>query len=190
MKNILLPVFILLITGCATGARQLDTSKQMSSDTGELTRSELESAAGKFAGAVKAHFQAHPEANGIFVALLPTRNDTSEQIPVEVLDNALVDSLRKNGIFTIRTQDRSQALKEMEFSMTGLTDGTLSAGKMKSPNYFIKIDISESMFSNQGKKIIEQIINIELRNVETQVVTVSDRMAFRRQVQKAGGTGW
>ena len=74
--------------------------------------------------------------------------------------------------------------------MTGLTDGTLSAGKMKSPNYFIKIDISESMFSNQGKKIIEQIINIELRNVETQVVTVSDRMAFRRQVQKAGGTGW
>lgn len=180
----------LIIVSCASSPKRMDLEKDVLADTGELTPVELERTAKKLGDSIANYFKINPNPDGIFVALLPTKNNTSEQISVDVFDNVLVNQLLKNGIYTVRTEDRSTALKEIEFSMTGLVDKPLSIGKMKSPNYFIKTDIDENMFRSKGDKIVEQVINIELREVTTQLVKWSDRIVYRKKAVSGGGLGW
>ncbi len=190
LKNAALSLLVMSGLFCATGAQRVDSDKDLVADTGELTRWELEKTAVQMAQEIAAHYKQHPNQDGIFVALLPTKNSTSEIIATDFFDNTLVDELRKQGIFTVRTEDRSAALREIEFSMTGMTDQPLSVGKMKTPNYFIKTDINENMFSSGGKKIVEQVINTELRQVETQLVVWSNRKTYRKKVQGRDSMSW
>jgi len=181
---------ILIFFSCASSPKRLDVEKDILADTGELTPIELERTAKRLGDSIAQYFKNNPNPDGIFVALLPTKNNTSEQISVDVFDNVLVQQLLKNGIYTVRTEDRSTALKEIEFSMSGLAEKPLSIGKMKSPNYFIKTDIDENMFRSKGDKIVEQVINIELREVTTQLVKWSDRVVYRKKAVSGGGLGW
>jgi len=181
---------ILIFFSCASSPKRLDVEKDILADTGELTPIELERTAKRLGDSIAQYFKNNPNPDGIFVALLPTKNNTSEQISVDVFDNVLVQQLLKNGIYTVRTEDRSTALKEIEFSMSGLAEKPLSIGKMKSPNYFIKTDIDENMFRSKGDKIVEQVINIELREVTTQLVKWSDRVVYRKKAVSSGGLGW
>lgn len=190
-KHILVALFAILTSlNCATGAQRVDASEDLVADTGELTRWELEKTAVAAAAEIAAYYGKNPNPDGIFVALLPTKNATSEIIATDFFDNTLVDELRKKGIFTVRTEDRSAALSEIEFSMTGMTDKPLSVGKMKSPNYFIKTDINENIFTSGGKKIVEQVINTELRHIETQLVVWSNRETYRKKVQSRDSMSW
>lgn len=185
------PLFILLLIFSACKSVQtLDPNKEVLADTGELTRGELEKAALKFSTSIAEHFLSNKQPEGIFVALLPTKNDTSEEIPLRVFDNALVDQLLKKNIYTVRTEDRKTAMSEIAFSQSGATAQTLSIGKMTSPNFFIKVDISENAFRKGTGRIIEQTINAELRSVQSQLVVWSDRVAFSKKVGKSGGVGW
>lgn len=193
MRREMISIFIILLIffqSCSSVPRRLDTEKDLVADTGELTRYELEKAAKKLAKSIANYFKQNPNPDGIFVALLPTKNETSEQIATDVFDNVLVDELRKNGIYTVRRETRAEALKEIEFSMTGLTENRLSIGKMKSPNFFIKTEIDENIFRHRGDKIVEQIINIELREITTQIVKWSDRIVYRKKAIDTGGIGW
>jgi len=190
-KKIFFIIFtILIFFSCASSPKRLDVEKDILADTGELTPIELERTAKRLGDSIAKYFKNNPNPDGIFVALLPTKNNTSEQISVDVFDNVLVQQLLKNGIYTVRTEDRSTALKEIEFSMSGLAEKPLSIGKMKSPNYFIKTDIDENMFRSKGDKIVEQVINIELREVTTQLVKWSDRVVYRKKAVSSGGLGW
>jgi PBP1b-binding outer membrane lipoprotein LpoB len=190
-KKIFFIIFtILIFFSCASSPKRLDVEKDILADTGELTPIELERTAKRLGDSIAQYFKNNPNPDGIFVALLPTKNNTSEQISVDVFDNVLVQQLLKNGIYTVRTEDRSTALKEIEFSMSGLAEKPLSIGKMKSPNYFIKTDIDENMFRSKGDKIVEQVINIELREVTTQLVKWSDRVVYRKKAVSSGGLGW
>ena len=166
--SLLLTTMLFLILVQCKSVQVMDSSKRYLADSGELTRQELEGPAKRFSDSIAEHFSKKNLPNGIFVALLPTKNDTSEEIPIKVFDSFFVDGLRKKGIYTVRTEDRSTALKEIEFNMSGLAESSLSVGKMKSPNYFIKVDISESAFRQGKGRILEQTFNAELRNVETQ----------------------
>ena len=179
-----------LVYGCASGSKRLDTEKDILSDTGELTRLELEKAALRLAEGIAEHFKKKPHPDGIFVALLPTKNETSEIIAVDVFDNTMVSKLLESGIYTVRTEDRSTALSEIEFGMTGMVSNPLSVGKMKSPNFYIKTDILEFSYMSKGKKIMEQTINTELREVETQLVVWSKREVYRKQAAKNGSVNW
>ncbi len=195
MKSILLKSIIIFslmyfLTGCSSTPKRLDFAEDMVADSGELTPYELEKSAKRLANSIAEYFKKNPNKDGIFVALLPTKNNTSEDIPVKVFDNTLVDELLKHKIYTVRTENRKQSLKEIEFSMTGLTENELSIGKMKSPNYFIKTDIDENIYSSGGDKIVEQVINIELREVTTQLVKWSDRVKYRKKAVSSGGVGW
>lgn len=186
----ILAISIVIFTGCSSTPKRLDKDEDLVADSGELTRWELEKAAKRMAKDIGKHFKKNPVKDGIFVALLPTKNDTSEQIATDMFDNNLVGELRKNKVFTIRTETRSQALSEIEFSMSGLAEKPLSLGKMKSPNFFVKVDITENMFKSSGDKIVEQVINIELIEVTTQIVHWSDKSVYRKQAVSSGGTGW
>ena len=183
-------ISLILFSGCSSSAKRLDMDEDMLADSGELTSAELENTAKKLAKSIVDYFKKHPVKEGVFVALLPTKNDTSEQIPTKVFDNTLVNELRKGEVFTVLTETRSQSLKEIEFSMTGLTEKPLSLGKMKSPNFFIKTDITESLFRHDGDKIVEQIINIELVKITTQVALWGDKVKYRKQAAGSGGVGW
>ncbi len=192
MKSLITLLFALLLfnLSCSSGAKRVDLDKDLISDTGGLTRAELEESAKKLADKVGEFFKKNPKEEGIFVAFLPTKNDTSEQISTDIFDNTFVQNLIKNGIFTVRIENRKDALKELALSQSGLTSNPLSAGNMKSPNFFIKCDIDENIFSNKGDKIVEQNINLELRNVETQLVTWSDKITFRKQARSNKGVTW
>jgi len=186
----ILSVSFFFFSGCASTGKRLDANKDIVADSGELTRIELERSAERLAKDIGAHFKKNPNKNGVFVALLPTKNNTSEQLSTDVFDNNLVGALRKNGVYTIRTETRDQALSEIQFSMTGLTEKPLSLGTMKSPNYFIKTDILENMFKHGGDKIVEQVINTELIELATQIVIWSDKSVYRKQAVSGGGVGW
>jgi len=188
-KNIII-ILILLLAGCASTPKRLDTEKEMLADSGELTSHELEKSAQNLSAFIIEYFKSHPDKNGVFVALLPTKNDTSEQIPTKDFDNTLVNELRKGNIYTVLTETRSQSLAEIEFSMTGLTEKPMSIGELKSPNYFIKTDITESMYRHKGNKIIEQTINIELVKVTTSIAVWGEKVKFRKRAASSGGVGW
>lgn len=180
-----------LLAACTTTTKRLDASEDMAADSGELTRGELEKAAQGMAEKVGVHFAANKPAGGIFVAFLPTKNDTSDQLPVNVFDNRVVGDLLAAKIYTVRVEDRNKALSEIAFSQTGATAAGISAGNMKSPNFFIQADISENIFKSGGDRIIEQVLNFELRSVETQLVVFSDRVIYRKKPRnQKGGTTW
>ncbi len=178
-------------SACSSTTKRLDAGEDMAADSGELTRGELEKAAQAMAQKVQAHFQTNRPAEGIFVAFLPTKNDTSEQLPVNVFDNRVVADLLAGKIYTVRVEDRTKALSEIAFSQTGATANGISAGKMRSPNFFIQAEIHENIFKTGGTRIVEQILNFEMRSVETQLVVFSDQVIYRKKPRnQKGGVGW
>ena len=182
---------VICLMGCATTTKRLDANEDMTADSGELTRGELEKAAHNMAQKVAAHFAANKPPGGIFVAFLPTKNDTSDQLPVNVFDNRVVGDLLAAKIYTVRVEDRNKALSEIAFSQTGATAAGITAGNMRSPNFFIQTDINENVFKSGGDRIVEQVLNFELRSVETQLVVFSDRVVYRKKPRnQKGGVTW
>ena len=72
MVKLKLFVFILLFSfiSCASGAKRLDSESDMVSDSGGLTRKEMEEAAFLIARKINVYFQKKPSSNGVFVALI------------------------------------------------------------------------------------------------------------------------
>ncbi|BDA77344.1 hypothetical protein LPTSP3_g02740 [Leptospira kobayashii] len=182
---------IVFILGCSSGAKRLDNNTDYVADSGGLTSQELVRAAEKLADEIGVFFKENPQEAGVFVAHFPTRNDTSEQIQTELFDNAFVSKLIKNKVYTVRTKTREQSLNEIQFSLSGLTSNRLSIGKLKSPNYFVRADINENLFTADGEKIVEQSINIELVEVETTIAVWSEKVSYRKQAVRGNkGVGW
>src|SRR6056297_702476 len=180
-----IPILLILVTlsGCvSTNAGRSGSA----ADTGVLTRSEMESAAAEISVKIGSAFRDRGKGTieNVFVALLPTKNDTSEMIDTEIFDYALVDEMRSEGIFTVRPEDRDTALEEMKFNISGLAEESLSLGEMKSPNYFIKTVISESFYRRDSHRIMEHTIRVELRSVETQLVVWSDAKTYTKKLAK------
>lgn len=187
----MLILFSLFAISCASGAKRLDLETDLVSDTGGLTRQELEKAAKRFGDDIGKYFKENPREDGIFVAHFPTKNNTTEQIPTEFFDNSFVSQLIRNKIFTVRTNTREDSLKEISFSLTGMTSNRLSLGKMKSPNFFVRCDIDENIFTVRGKRIVEQTVNIELVEIETNIAIWNERVAYRKQAVRGNqGVGW
>ncbi len=159
------------------------------SDSGALTTSELESAGTKIGDKIAKHFKENPVEGGVFVALLATRNDTSEQIPTEIFDSALVKTLMKNKIYTIKVDARQDQLKQIKWDQQ-MGIGQFNLGNLKSPNYFVKSKIDENMFRSDGKKVVEQSLNVEFIHLESLVVMVSEKETFSKKAKDNQGLGW
>ncbi|MCU0825075.1 MAG: penicillin-binding protein activator LpoB [Leptospira sp.] len=192
MKQILISLFLVsFLTQCSSGPKRLDNADDYVSDTGGLTSQELVKAADRLADEIGTYFKENPREEGVFVAHKPTRNDTSEQIQTELFDNAFVAKLIKNKVYTVRTKTREQSLNEIQFSLSGLTSNRLSIGKLKSPNFFVRCEINENMFTSKGEKIVEQSINIELVEVETTIAVWSEKVSYRKLAVRGNkGVGW
>ncbi|TGN20850.1 penicillin-binding protein activator LpoB [Leptospira idonii] len=192
MNRALISIFsIAFLLSCSSSAKRLDNNLDIIADSGGLTSQELVRAADKLADEIGVFFKENPREEGVFVAHYPTRNDTSEQIQTELFDNAFVAKLIKNKVYTVRTKTREQSLNEIQFSLSGLTSNRLSIGKLKSPNFFVRCDINENMFTADGEKIVEQSINIELVEVETTIAVWSEKVSYRKQAVRGNkGVGW
>jgi len=189
--KILLSLFLFVLSSCSSSAKRLDLESDMVSDSGGLTSQELQISAEKLANEIGKYFKENPKDEGVFVVHYPTRNDTSEQIQTELFDNTFVSKLLKNKIFTVRANKREQALNEIQFSMSGMTQNRLSLGKLKSPNFFVRCDINENMFTAGGEKIVEQSINIELVEVETTIAVWSEKVSYRKKAVRGNkGVSW
>ena len=175
---------------CKSYAKRLDSGKDLVADTGELTRYELEKSAIKFSQDIQQNFTEKPLKEGIFLAFLPMKNETSESIPTKVFDNTMKRELKKHGIFTISVANRQEALKEFQFAQTGFTENTLSIGKLKSPNFFLESRIEENIFRHRGDKIVEQIIILELIEVETLIIEYSDKVIYRKKAASSSKVDW
>mgnify|MGYP000847541917 CR=1 FL=1 len=184
----ILTLSIFFFQDCASGGKRLDETEDRVSDSGGLTRQELELAAIKIGKDVIVHFKKNPNPKGVALAILQTKNDTSEQIPTDVFENALVATMLSGKISTIRTDKRAEQLKEIKLSQQLGTD--LSAANLKSPNYFIRTSIDENMFRSGGDKIVEQVLNVELLSIETGEVAFSNKQTYRKQAVSNRGVGW
>ncbi|HRP68632.1 MAG TPA: hypothetical protein PLY93_03805 [Turneriella sp.] len=98
-RLILFLAILLALAACSTTTKRLDADKDITADSGELTRGELEKAADNLAQKVGAYMAANKPAAGVFVAFLPTKNDTSDQLPVNIFDNRIVDKLLAAKIY-------------------------------------------------------------------------------------------
>lgn len=179
----------IILYNCRTGASYLTESDISSriADTGGLTRIEMEKAAERIALKIANAFKNRP-SSGVFVAILRTKNDTSEQIPTEIFENALVKNLLANKIFTLRTDKREDQLKEIKMSQMLGTD--LDLTNLKSPNYFVRSQISENVFRSEGDKIIEHTLSVELVEVGSLVVSVSEKETFSKKAKSKKGVDW
>ena len=190
-------VFLLLVLlfcfntiGCKSVAKRLDARQDLVADTGELTRHELQKVAHIFAKQISSYFNENPKAEGIFLAFLPSKNETSELMPTSVFDNTLTSELLNNNIYTVKIKNRDDALKEFEFSRSGLTQNTLSVGKLKSPNFFVECVIKEQFYRHRGEAIVEQIINLEVISIETLLVLWSNNFVYRKQAVSSSSVEW
>ncbi|MCB1143368.1 MAG: penicillin-binding protein activator LpoB [Leptospiraceae bacterium] len=188
MKYLSMLILLSMLATCSSGAKRLDSDSDMVSDTGGLTRTEMEEAARIITQKIAVYFKKNPSSEGIFVALTPTKNETSEQLPTDVFDNALVQEMIKNKIYTLRTEKRQDQLKEIKISQQMGSDFDL--GDLKSPNYFIRSRIDENMFRSDGKKIVEQILNVEFIQISSLAVAVSEKQTFRKKARDNSGVGW
>lgn len=179
---------LISLVSCASGAKRLDSDTDLVSDSGGLTRKEMEEAAYVIARKINVYFQKNPSPNGVFVALTPTKNDTSEQLPTDVFDSELIKQLIKNKIYTLRTEKREDQLKEIKLSQQLGTDFEL--GNLKSPNFFIRSRIDENAFKSDGKKIVEQILTVEFIQVSSLAVAVTESQTFRKKARDSGGVSW
>lgn len=186
-KIILNLLSLLLWVNCNT-PKPLDPNKPLMADSKELTRQELEMAAIKIGNDIVVNFKRNPNPNGVGVAILQTKNETSEQIPVNLFEETLVATLLKGKIFTIRTDKRIEQLKEIEWSQK--TGGSLSAANLKSPNYFIRTTISETQFRSNGDWYIEQILNLELQSIEGGEIAFSSKDVYRKKTDKGKTLSW
>ncbi len=183
-----IPFFFFILVSCSSGAKKLDPLSEMLKDSGGLSQFELIKAADKIGKDIIVHFKKNPNPNGVALAILQTKNDTSEQLATDVFEETLVKTLLIGKITTLRTDKRSEQLKEIKL---GLQLGTgLSSANLKSPNYFIKTVISEEMFSSSGDKIVGQTLNTELINVESLSVDFSNKETYRKQAASNKGLGW
>lgn len=178
---------ILWIVSCSSGAKRMNADKDLLSDTGGLTRTEMERAAEEFAIKITTFLKKNPREEGVFLTLRPTKNETSEQIPTDVFNRALERHLLERKVFTVRTSARKMSLEEIKRSQEL---GTLLEVDLKSPNFFIRTRIDESMFLNSGDKIVEQILNIELVDVGTTLVSWSEKKTYRKKAVSGNGVGW
>lgn len=178
----MVPLKLILMIGLLAGLMACKSTPK-TVEEGETTFSglELKRISQKFADKIARYFYREGIADSVFVALLNTKNDTTEDIPVDVLDFNLVNSLLSTNVFTVRTEDRGRAIDEIEFNLSGMSDTKLQTGRMKTPNYFIKIIIKENYLRQGGKRISEFTVLMELRSVETQLVHASDIVQFTKQ---------
>ena len=193
MKKIILAGAVLMLIMSCKSTKYVNKDEQMLANSGMITRQEMEKTAEDFANAVAAHYKAKQGGTitDVFVALLPTVNDTSEEVQTAVYDDALVSALRKQGIYTVRVESRGAALKEMTFNQSGMADNALSLGKMKSPNYFVKTKLKENFFKSGKDRIMEHTIYTELQSIESQLVVWDDKATFRKKLANSGsGVGW
>ncbi|HNH09700.1 MAG TPA: penicillin-binding protein activator LpoB, partial [Leptospiraceae bacterium] len=120
---------------------------------------------------------------------LATRNDTSEQIPTEIFDSALVKTLMKNKIYTLKVDARQDQLKQIKWDQQ-MGIGQFNLGNLKSPNYFVKSRIDENMFRSDGQKVVEQSMNVEFIHLESLAVMVSEKETFSKKAKDNQGLGW
>lgn len=184
IKKILILGISIFMFSCSSTPKKIDTSKELISDQGELTRQELENTAGSMATQIAYHIKSNMNPQETYVAFLPTINDTTEEISIDSYDQNMVQILLKQNIPVLRVEDRQAALKELQFSQTGVTENELEAGKMKSATHFIQTKILEDVFNYKGDKIIEHTILTELRDVQTQVVVFSRKKIYRKKVKR------
>jgi hypothetical protein len=183
-----LTLSLFLFQDCASGGKRLDENEDIVSDSGGLTRQELERAADKIGKDIIVHFKKNPNPKGIALAILQTKNDTSEQIPTDVFENALVATTLSGKIFTLRTDKRQDQIKEISLGQKMGTD--ISSANLKSPNYFVRTSIDETMQRSGGEKVVEQVLNVELLNVETLEVVFSNKKVYRKQAVSNRKLGW
>lgn len=188
MKVIKKPMLFLLVSlfmfSCSSAPKKLDANKEIISDQGELTRQELENTAQSMAIQIAYHIKGNMNPAETYVAFLPTINDTTEEIAVDLYDQNMVQILLQKKIPVLKASDRHAALKELEFSQSGITENELEAGKMKSATHFIQTKILENVFNASGDKIIEHTILTELRDVQTTVVLFSKKKIYRKKVSR------
>ena len=125
-----------------------------------------------------------------FLALLPTKNNTLNNLPLDVLEFKLVNNLLKKKVFVIRREDRKQALDEIELQLFGLSGDKTEIGAMKTPDFFIKMKIEENYLQNRREKLVEQTILLELRNIATQLVEFSHSVEFFKEKKTSRSVVW
>lgn len=188
-KKILLVLLLLFgLVSCSTGARLLNPDSHLVSDSGGLTRYEMEAASKKIAYKISEHFKANPDPKGVFLVMIPVKNETTEQIPTEIFENSLVAELSKYKIYTLRTDKRLEQLNEIKISQQ--LGQEFDLGELKSPNYFVRSRIDENAFRSDGKQIVEQVLNVELLNLASLVVKVSSQETYRKQAKRGTGVSW
>lgn len=113
-----------------------------------------------------------------FIALKKIRNRTSEHIDTQMLADEIISALVKRKIRFIDISARDDSLKEIEFSQTGVTEDSLNAGALKSPNFFLTGTITENMRSVDGKNVQYLVVTFRLTDVETTEIKWQDQKKF------------
>ncbi len=170
--------------------QKIDPSLDIVGNAGEITIQELHSSTVKFSAGISGYFSDNPSKNGVFIAFLSTKNETSEIIPTNIFDKGLTRELNKSSIYTVKVEKREEILSEFKFSRSGLTKNTLAMGQLRSPNFFIECVINEQSFKHGNKPIVEQVINIELIEVKTSLVVWSDSVSYRKKTLVSPTVSW
>lgn len=124
------------------------------------------------------------------LAIVPIKNDTTDEIPVDVVKGYMLKALNDNGIEVTEIENRQEALKEIAFSQSGVGNKELDVSKIAIASHFIRIKLSEQMTSKNGVRTLKRFVQTDLSEVEGGLVlwTMNQEIVFKRK--KPGGIGW
>ncbi len=173
---------------CGSTSKRVAKNKNVVLSSGEF-KLIAEKFSNKIADFINEKKQDNPEQS-YFLALLPTKNNTLNNLPLNALEFNLVKDLLEKKIPVVRREDRQEALQELELQLAGFSENNLTIGEMKTPNFFIKMKIEENYLSERRKRLVEQTILLELRSVATQLVVLSDRVEFFKEKKTRNSIVW
>lgn len=186
MKKILLICIVVFSSHCAS-TQYVDSKKDKGSR--QWGAKEINETVEKMVASLYAELKNMNQDT--LIAVNKIRNRTTEHIDTTMIANEISTRLIKRGIPFIDKSQRSESIKEMEFGQSGLadTEGAISPGKLKSPNFELTGDITDNVSYEGDNKKQFIIVTLKLIEVATTRVIWQERQEFMK-VSSEQKYGW
>ena len=167
---------LLMVTMCKSATRYSDPAKAEGSQN--WGPKEVKITVNKMVGSLVQYLKANNKE--AYLSVSKIRNRTSEHIDTQMLSNAIVTELIKQKIKFIDMSSRGDSIKEIEAGQTGLVDSdyAVSAGGLKSPNYFLNGDITDNVRIADGEKIQYLVTTLRLTDVASNQAEWQEQQEF------------
>lgn len=138
--------------------------------TGDVDLDQMRAAGLEFAELLADYLQERSCALPSYVALLAPKVDARKKLPIAAFEDDLVRFLLRREVYVVRRENRKKELEQIHFASNNVGSRIAQSrvGKIKVPDYFISVTISEKYYFKGNRKLQQRTYEFDFRSVVTQ----------------------